>query len=217
MLSPSARKLTPLESTGGCALLMTSCAQRMSCLLLLLLNALPGSTTSDFNDMAIDTSSDRALAEMLNEQQKIELQIQQQRREDRRSQHHASSSKASVRGSPRTSRPSVLKQQSVNSISVHEKRTKERREASSVLSSIVASCIQNNTVFLDPEFPTTINSLYGSRFRELQSKESQRENLGVLGRRVQLKTFRTVSGSSFEEPHPPLRIYNKVPWETATF
>ena len=139
------------------------------------------SGSSSLGGMTIDTSGDAAMAAMINEQELIESHIRQQRQSRRfqaaDSKTNSSSQRFSSPGSYSSSAlahrrtvPNSLRQQSITSISPHQKRFQDEQEASSALSQIVASCMQNNITFMDPEFPTTFDSLYGHKFQELESQ-----------------------------------------------
>ena len=112
-------------------------------------------SSTKFDGDLVDTAADQALAAMLQQQQQIESQIQQQRLAQN------ATSSAATRSLSSSSTP--LRQESINSITLNQKRAYDEKEAAASLDHIVATCMQTGSQFLDPGFPTTLKSLYGMR------------------------------------------------------
>ena len=83
-----------------------------------------------------------------------------------------------------------MRQDSTESIALHDRQVLNEKSAANVLDTIVAACISTSTKFVDSDFPTTNASLYSASTnttgkntiswnRAILTKKSNRNNVGV--------------------------------------
>lgn len=73
----------------------------------------------------------------------------------------------------------MLRQDSTESVALHDRKVFDEQAAANVLNTIVASCLSRNTQFLDTDFPCTPTSLHGTAaVRRWETKDGHQ---GVAG------------------------------------
>ena len=147
------------------------------------------SSSSSSSDNNTNTEGDLAMALKL---QRVEEQVRQarssaaQKYQESKSNSSSSSSSSSSsqnfnnNNNDHTSTTSFLRQDSTESVALHDRQILNEREADDVLNNIVATCIGNSSKFLDSDFPTTLASLHGEdAVRKGESKDGHQGAVGA--------------------------------------